>query len=54
MSKLIIELEEMKQLYLSAVAKIEESSDNDLKKEATQIIESVMVHENIALEEIQN
>lgn len=54
MCKLIDELQDSKHAYMAAVSKIEDSIDPRVKKEASEIIETTIIHENIALEEIQN
>ena len=54
MCKLIDELEDTKQAYMAAITKIEDSNDSKVKKEAATIIETTMIHEDIALEEIQS
>lgn len=54
MCKLIDELEDTKQAYMAAVSKVEDSIDPKVKKDAASIIETTIIHENIALEEIQN
>lgn len=51
---IIEELNKNKEEYLSSVAKVEDISDPVVRKEASQIIEASIIHETIALEEMQN
>ena len=51
---LIEKLKNKRQEYLSAVAIIEDCNEPHVKQEAIRIIETSIVHENIALDEIQN
>lgn len=51
---IIEELNKNKEEYLSSVAKVEDISDPVIRKEASQIIEASIIHETIALEEMQN
>ena len=54
MAKLISKLTKAKEDYLSAVAEIEDNATPSVKQKAFKIIKEVMIHEDIALEEIQN
>ena len=54
MCKLIDELQESKDAYMSAIARIEDSNNLETKSAASKVIEEVMIHEAIALDEISN
>ena len=54
MCKLISELEDTKKAYMAAVSKVEDSANPKVRKEASFIIETTIIHENIALDQIQN
>ncbi len=54
MAKLISKLNKVKEEYLSVVAEIEDNATPSVKIEAFKIIEEVMIHEEIALEEINS
>lgn len=52
--KILSSLDKTMQEYLAAISRVEESSDIELKQDASKIIKSVIVHEHIALDQIQN
>ena len=54
MCKLIDELQDTKQAYMNSIAMIEDSNNSETKSAASKVIEEVMIHETIALEEIQS
>jgi len=54
MAKLISKLNKIKEKYLSVVAEIEDNSALSVKQKAFMIIKEVMIHEEIALEEISS
>ncbi len=54
MNRLIEQLEEKKKDYLSVVAEIEDNNSLEVRKEAKKIIEEVIIHEEIALDQINS
>lgn len=54
MANLIDKLTKTKEEYLSSVAEIEDNASQSIKLEASKIIEEVMIHEEIALDEINS
>ena len=53
MSKLEV-LKQASREYLSALASIEDSNNQELKDKASEIVQANVIHEGIALEEMQS